>query len=163
MRKQKIDNSLENFFKPPQIGTGLLLIALGFIIMLSGGFAGIGTGSLILLLGGAICFSKNGIQIDFKNRRCRKYINLFYLIKIGSWQDICDYDYVVVKKIDKGYTAISLTTKRLEVRDPKYGVFLINKISSEKILIKSFDNKYIAMSYAKDISETTSFKFIIQK
>ena len=160
MTKKIIDNSLGNFFKPPQVGSGLLLMAIGFIILFSGGLAGIGSGLLILLFGGAICFSKNGIQINFQNKKYRKYMKFFFIIKLGSCKKMSDYDYVTVQKVDKGYTAVSLTAKRLKISTPKYDVLLINSTNSEKILIKSMDNKYIAMSYAKDISETTSIKFI---
>jgi hypothetical protein len=160
MSNKIIDNSLGNFFGPPQIGSGFLLIAIGCIITFSGGFAGIGSGILILLFGGIICFSKSGIQVNLQKKEYKKYLKLFFIIKIGSWKDMSDYDYVTILKSNKGYTATDLTAKRMKVNITKYDVLLINSNNSKRILIKSMDNKYIAMSYAKDISDTTSFKFL---
>jgi hypothetical protein len=160
MLNKIIDNSLGNFFGPPQIGSGLLIVAIGCIITFSGGFAGIGSGILILLFGGIICFSKSGIQVNFQNKKYRKYLKLFFIIKIGSWKDMSDYDYVTVLKSNKGYTAIDLTSKRMKVNITKYDVLLINNNKSKRIVIKSLDNRYIAMSNAKGISNTTSLKFL---
>jgi hypothetical protein len=80
MKEKIIDNTLGNFFMPPQMGFGLLFMAIGIAIIFSGGFAGIGTGLLLLIFGGAVCFSKNGIQLNFQmlldNICCFLTINL---------------------------------------------------------------------------------------
>lgn len=161
MKNKIVDNIIGYFFMPPQMGFGVLFIIIGVVIVFSGGFAGIGTGLLLLFMGGAICFTQYGIQLDFQKQEFRKYYRFYYLIKIGSWENMSDYIYITVIKSNKGYTAISLTTRRLNIKQEYYNIFLVNSDHSKKLLIKSMKSKDMATDYAKKIADKIDMEFVI--
>jgi hypothetical protein len=161
MKDKIINNILGYFFRPPQMGFGLVFMVIGIVIIFSGGFAGIGTGLLLLFFGGAICFTQYGIQLNFQNKEFRKYIKFYYLIKIGSWKSMSDYIYITVIGSNKGYTAVSLTTRRLNIKEKSYDIMLLNSNKSNRLLINSMKSKDMAIDYARKVANNANLEFVI--
>ncbi len=155
-----INNKTGKTFTPSMVGAGYTVILIGLLIIFSGHYI---SGAIILLVGGFIALSYNGIEIDDISGRYRSYTSI-YGVKFGEWKTTNEFPYISVLKKTESTTAhsranIASTTSR----ETFYEVCLLNKTHRKKLVLKRAYTPEEANEFAEKLTTFLDAEITIYK
>ncbi|MEO6903029.1 MAG: hypothetical protein ABI315_07740 [Bacteroidia bacterium] len=150
-----INNYLGLAFPTSALIGGYLFLALGLIGLLSGHLVGI----LVALVGGFVCFTYLGIEINIKNKTIRQYTSYFGFKK-GATKDLTVFPFICIFKSNKIYTTNSRSNRSVSYSEKTFDIYLLNQTHKEKILIKIEKGEDKAIQKAKEIADDMGIKLV---
>jgi len=154
-RAEIINNYLGLAFPTPALIGGYLFLTLGLIGLLSGHIAGL----LVALVGGFVCFTYSGIEINIKNKTIRQYTSYFGFKK-GETRDLTTYPFICIFKSNKTHTMYSRSNRAVSYSETTYDLYLLNQTHKEKVLIKVEKGEDNAIKKAKEIADSIGIKLV---
>jgi|SRR5690554_828609 len=134
------------------IGIVLSILVLLFSMGFSGWFS-IGFILVAIILG-----KTKGVQFDIKNRRYRKYSQLF-MRKTGTWKEIeNNIDLVILMKHGVKSTTGTMLTSTLKVKGNFSELYLMDKSHTQRFFIDSSENHDYIKSLAYELSSLLNIK-----
>ncbi|PWH85084.1 hypothetical protein [Brumimicrobium oceani] len=120
----------------------ILLFSLGFSAWFSIGFVFV-----------SIIWGKSkGVEFDFKNRKYRKYSQLF-IWKTGDWKEITDkIDLVILVKHGVKSTSGTMLTSSLKIKGGFSELYFMDESHTQRFYIASSENHEYIESLADDLS-----------
>lgn len=133
---------------------GIVLSVLVFLFSM--GFSGWFSIGFILV---AIVLGKTkGVEFDIKNRKYRKYSQLF-MRRTGTWKEIEDkIDLVILVKHGVKSTTGTMLTSTLKVKGNFSELYLMDKSYTQRFFIDSSENHDYIKSLAHELSSLLSIK-----
>lgn len=154
-RPEIINNYLGLVFPNPALIGGYLFLTLGIIGLVSGHIVGL----LIALLGGFVCSTFSGIEINIKNKTIRQYTSYFGFKK-GETKDLTPYPFICIFKSNKTHSMYSRSNRAISYSETTYDLYLLNRSHKEKILIKVEKGEDNAIKKAKEIAGNIGIKLV---
>ncbi len=143
-----IENELDKSFGPSASYAGLLFFFTGiFVTTLSI------SGILLVLIGAVIGFSRSGIIIEKENSRLKYYTKIFWIFKQGKWQNLSDYNELILLKNRKVYTTYSRSNRINQTKESGYIIYLLKSTNKHKIPVKICSSIEEGKSEIRNISE----------
>ena len=155
MKESYIKNKLGFSFAKSIIIIGSILLIFSVFLLVVNSIVGI----ILMLLGGFICTSNYGVQIDLTKGKIREYGSLFF-IKSGKWIDLDQLKIVAILPKTSGNQIYFASNQSFALTEKSYDVCLFSKNIRNKIVINTFDRKDLAENYAKKIRETLNLEFV---
>lgn len=147
MNQKSINNSLGRVFPPAALIGGVLFLTLGFIGFMGGHVVGL----IVLLIGGFVCFTFHGVEINIEKKTIRSYTSYFG-IKSGKIKDISSYPFICILKSNKSYKMHGRANQSVAYSETTYDIYLLNKTHQEKILLKIEKGQEQAIQSAKELA-----------
>ena len=137
---------------------GYLFLVVGLFKFLTEPLSGL----MITFLGGLLCFTFTGIQIDLNDNKYRVYTSFFGL-KTGNWKSLEIYKEIAILKSLVNYKSYYKATIPLTSRETYYDIYLLDKTHRKKLLIKRLINKDQSILDAESLAsllkmELTTYK-----
>ncbi len=151
-----IDNRLNKYFPKAFVYIGYALIGYGLLYLFIKILIGLG----LIIIGIYLSFSFNGIQIDSKKKKFKKYSS-FFGWKKGIWESYNDYPYLTMLEITEKETGYSRGQVEFTSKYKVYRVCLLNNSHREKIILKNFKNKELASKSAKEFANKLNVKLTV--
>lgn len=151
----QVDKSISNgsSFDNRMIFFGVGMLIFG-VLALSGGNAGFILGPILLLAGGFILTSQQGVDLSLSTNYFREYHQRFFLFKSGKWLPLSAFSDICVLKIGRSKTVGDLTgTVTTDLDASKNEVFLMTHDHRKRLLIKSCNSFKEADQFAKNLAE----------
>lgn len=136
-------------------------LAFGFIMLVSG--FGVAAkipwvGILMMFISGFICFTMEGLQVDFEKETIRTYVT-YYGFKVGKWESLSDYPYISILSGRKRKTLNSRSgAVSSDSIDKYYNVYLLGKNHRKKFLIIAHESMKEAQSSLDEYSKRLNKK-----
>jgi len=143
--------------------TGYLILVLGLFKFLIEPLSGL----IITFIGGLLCFTITGIQIDLNENKYRMYTS-FFGFKTGGWKSLEIYKEIAILKSLVNYKSYYKATIPLTSRETYYDIYLLDKTHRKKLLIKRLINKDQSILDAESLAsllkmELTTYKPILSE
>jgi hypothetical protein len=158
-----IDSKSGKAFVPAVVAGGYAFMVIGIFPITALTLGGITEGILIFLLGCFIVFTTAGIELDITTKKVNDYWKYFNLFRSHSWQDIQDFPYIAVLKLNKTYGLFSKSNRPMEISDKKYEVYLLDNPQYQRLQISSFNNAEDAISFAKSVADKLKIEYTTYK
>ena len=136
-----IDNKTGKSFPQPAINGGYVFILFGPIFIYMGSTL---IGLALLFVGLLVSFTVTGVRFDLKNGRFKEYTR-YFMLKIGNWIPQKDYPFITIITDYESIGAFSFSKDSSELTNAVYGIYLLDKSKSHKILIKKYKDQDQAM------------------
>ncbi len=137
---------------------GVTLIVFGLVVLWSFRYMTI-FGLVSTLIGIVIVFTKKGTLIDFKERKIKKYVGLFF-VKIGKWKTFEEYSTLCLLHLNqKGY-GYSITGVAFSELKKNYRVCLLNETHRRRLELIDFTNQAEAILEAKKIAKGLNMELV---
>jgi len=150
-----IDNKTGKFFPQAAINGGYVFILFSPVFLMDSPLIGIA----LLLIGLLVSFTVTGVRIDLKNKRFKEYTR-YYWIKIGPWIPLEQYPFITLITSRESSPAFSFKKDDSENDEIVYGVYLLNRERSKKILLKKFEDKDQAILELSELSKAIGANII---
>lgn len=155
----------EGRYYPRQINMlGYIAIVFGLVSSIES----IVTGTIIIVIGVFIGFSKAILEIDPELKRIRNYPYMLGL-KLGKWSSIKEYTQIgILRKNVSEKTFGGRTNKSVTTHDIYYDITLLNENHRKKISVKRYTSKETAFAelegFAQDLGVTkTTYNPVISQ
>ena len=135
-----IDNSKGSPLPSIALLLGYLLIAAGFVAFNLAPYLAIA----VILLGGFISFTRNGIKLDPTTKKYKSYTSYFG-IKVGNWESYEKYPYITIMSRRLSST-INTKIHSMAIQDIYFDVCLLTESHRQNILLKRTKDKDEAMA-----------------
>jgi hypothetical protein len=124
------------FFPLIFLALGYLGIIYGFIYL----FRSNPYGLILIAIGLFLSFSRSGTEIEFENKKYRKYLS-FFTFKLGKWKSIQEYPYItVLRSIESTRQHWHMRMPKLKERREFFDITLLSSSHIKKFAIKRFNN-----------------------
>lgn len=121
-----------NLHPPARNFAGYILLVVGFIGMVFGGWASV----FLFLVGIYLAFSKFGTEIKLETEMYREFSSIVG-IKTGTWHHLNRYPYLCILKTRIVATAFSLSNRNTDTGSEDYfEVYLLSESHHHRILLK---------------------------
>lgn len=155
----KIDYKQNRVFPLMFVMIGATLCLCGLILLSSFNSNAI-VGLVLLAIGVIIVFTRKGAIIDFRERKIKYYIGLFF-IRIGNWKTIESYSFISILHLNQQSSGYSRTGIKFTEKTKVYRIYLLNNSHREKLKINDFKDLEIATLEANKIAKKLNFEFVI--
>jgi len=115
--------------------------------------------AVLFLVGILLSFSVSGTRIDIKNKRFKEYTR-YYWIKFGPWIPLEQFPYVTIITDRESSAAFSFKKDDSDNDEIIYGIYLLNRERSQKVLIKKFNDKDQAMLELPKLADKIGLKIV---
>lgn len=128
--KHNLNFSQGSPFNPSLVFVWYFFLLLGIMIS----FKNLALGICIIILSIIVCFTRIGVQIDFRKSVIMEYHSLFG-IKVGKWVSIKVYKFITILKSHQVYTSNSRSG--LSTKDSRlfYEVYLLDITHRNKLKV----------------------------
>lgn len=150
-----IDHINGKSFPQPAINGGYVFMLFSPVFLMDSPFLGVG----LFLVGILLSFTVTGIRIDCENKRFKEYTR-YYWIKIGSWKSLNDYPFITVITDHESSVAFSFRENDSSMDEAVYGIYLLNRDRSHKVLIQKYKDKDEAILKLPEFSDQIGLKVI---
>jgi hypothetical protein len=147
-----ISNRIRFFFPLPIIAVGIIAVIGGIVSAFSIPIMGIG----MVIVGGFLCGSTYGSQIDFQNKKYREYTS-YYGIKTGEWKSLDKLPYISILGSRSGFTVYSQSNRSTTDMDDYFDVCLLSNNHRIKFVVQKYESK----DQATQLAETFAVKLDI--
>lgn len=114
-------------------------------------------GSIFIIIGAFVGFTRSGIQINTENKNYRSY-NSFLGIKQGKWQEFNGFSFVTLLKSKEQSATLSASNRRaITSSDTYFDICLLNENHRKKLAIKRLKEKEQALIDLKYLSELLGY------
>ena len=113
----------------------------------------------LFLVGLVLSFTITGTRIDIKNNRFKEYTRYFW-IKFGPWIPLAQFPYITIITDRESSAAFSFKKDDSENDEIIYGIYLLNRERSQKVLIKKFTDKDQAMLELPVLADRIGLKIV---
>lgn len=146
--KQYIDNITGKSFPQAAINGGYVFILFSPVFIKDSPLI-----SAALFFGGLLLsFTVTGSRIDLKNKRFKEYTRYFW-VKIGSWTSLENFPFITLITSREASEAFSFKKDDSENDELVYGIYLLNRERSQKVLLKKFKDKNQAILELSDFAK----------
>lgn len=143
-----IDNSTGKSFPQAAINGGYVFILFSPVFIKDSPLI-----SAALFFGGILLsFSVSGTRIDLKKKRFKEYTRYFW-IKFGSWIALENFPFITLITSREESEAFSFKKDNSENDELVYGIYLLNRERSQKVLLKKFKDKDQAILELPDFAK----------
>jgi hypothetical protein len=150
-----IDSVTSKAFPQPAINMGYVFMLFSPVFVLDKALISIA----LFLSGLLLSFSVSGLRIDLEKKRFKEY-NRYFGFKFGTWLPLNDFPFVTLIASQESSVAFSFKKDDTENDETIYGIYLLNRERSKKVLIKKFQNQDEAILYLPEIAAKTGLKVI---
>lgn len=135
---------------PPSLNfAGYVFLAVGFVAA----FYNIYIGTLFIIAGVFIAFTKSGVQIKLEDNTYRDY-NSFFGIRQGKWKSLEPYSYITLMQNHEESATLSRSNRRaITGATTFYDICLLNDNHRERLTIKRITERDKASGEIKKLSE----------
>lgn len=142
-------------FAIPIVVAGISVSIFGLFMILDNPI-----GALALMLIGAFLWTNtSGMQFDLIQGRFREY-GSFFGIKSGEWISLGTTPYLAVLIGKKGYTMLSQSNRSASTAIDVFQVFLLSETHRTKYMVRSFEMKEEARSFAEELAGRLNKKVV---
>ena len=144
--------STSHLFPKPMVYVSYLMLLLGVVKLVTGGFVGI----IVIILGILFGFSKQGVEVE--NKKIREF-NQYFWIKFGKWINLKEYPYLCILKITEKQKINSARTNiGSSYKTMVYRLTLLNHNHYKKLHLEQYEDETIAEANAQEISALLGVK-----
>lgn len=146
--KNILTHSFGKSFPPSLTFSGYVFMTIGIITL----FSQIIIGSILLIIGAFVGFTKSGIQINLEDHSYRDY-NSFGGLKQGKWKSLSPYKYITLLVAKEVSATLSASNRRaITGSNTYYDICLLNDNHRKKLVIKRIKDKQLAASEVRELS-----------
>jgi hypothetical protein len=150
-----IDFTTGKSFPQPAINGGYVFMLFSPVFLMDSPLIGIA----LFLVGMLLSFTVSGIKIDPNKKRFKEYTR-YYWIKMGTWNSLNDYPFITVITDHESSVAFSWKKDDESMDEAVYGIYLLNRDRSHKILITKYRDKDEAILKLPELADAIGLKVI---
>lgn len=142
-----IRNKLDKTFGSQMAFSGWVLIAFGAIFIFDV------MGIILVIIGFILATTVDGVYIDPRNRRIKRFSGPFGFPIIGRWENLDDYSGMTVIPWKRKLTTWSRSNRQNNVTEEDFRIFLVGHDRKPVFAVKKCNTRHEAIEEMDELAE----------